>query len=102
MSRIWGSGRMHGRIDARIDVAGGETGPGPPVELAYFQARVVFDFGPASSLKEKHPAPRGKRGPVQKGRGTTMRIERRHTTAGQTPYAEIDFRLTTSELRTPD
>src|SRR5438876_2781016 len=43
-----------------------------------------------------------KRGPVQKGRGTTMRIERRHTTAGQSAYAEIDFRLTTSEIRNPD
>jgi ribonucleoside-diphosphate reductase alpha chain len=31
-----------------------------------------------------------------------MRIERRHTTAGQSPYAEIDFRLTTSEIRNPD
>ena len=32
----------------------------------------------------------------------TMRIERRHTTAGQSPYAQIDFRLTTSEIRNPD
>src|SRR5712672_2796366 len=31
-----------------------------------------------------------------------MRIERRHTTAGHSPYAEIDFRLTTSEIRNPD
>ncbi|MDE1934600.1 vitamin B12-dependent ribonucleotide reductase, partial [Bradyrhizobium sp.] len=31
-----------------------------------------------------------------------MRIERRHTTAGQSPYAQIDFRLTTSEIRNPD
>src|SRR5712691_7920470 len=31
-----------------------------------------------------------------------MRIERRHTTAGQSPYAAIDFRLTTSEIRNPD
>src|SRR5260221_2405378 len=37
-----------------------------------------------------------------KERGTTMRIERRNTTAGQSPYAEIDFRLTTSEIRNPD
>jgi len=35
-------------------------------------------------------------------RGTTMRIERRHTTDGQSPYAQIDFRLTTSEIRNPD
>src|SRR5271165_4358466 len=31
-----------------------------------------------------------------------MRIERRNTTAGQSPYAQIDFRLTTSEIRNPD
>lgn len=31
-----------------------------------------------------------------------MRIERRHTTTGQSPYAGIDFRLTTSEIRNPD
>src|SRR3954447_4028785 len=34
--------------------------------------------------------------------GTTMRIERRNTTAGQSPYSGIDFRLTTSEIRNPD
>src|SRR4030081_2802229 len=31
-----------------------------------------------------------------------MRIERRNTTLGQSPYAGIDFRLTTSEIRNPD
>ncbi len=31
-----------------------------------------------------------------------MRIERRNTTHGQSPYAGIDFRLTTSEIRNPD
>jgi ribonucleoside-diphosphate reductase alpha chain len=31
-----------------------------------------------------------------------MRIERRHTTAGQSPYAGIEFRQTTSEIRNPD
>jgi ribonucleoside-diphosphate reductase alpha chain len=31
-----------------------------------------------------------------------MRIERRNTTSGQSPYAQIDFRLTTSEIRNPD
>src|SRR4051812_29588319 len=31
-----------------------------------------------------------------------MRIERRNTTSGQSPYAGIDFRLTTSEIRNPD
>jgi ribonucleoside-diphosphate reductase alpha chain len=31
-----------------------------------------------------------------------MRIERRNTTAGQSPYTGIDFRLTTSEIRNPD
>src|SRR5436190_22735011 len=45
--------------------------------------------------------PRRRSGP-KKGRGTTMRIERRNTTQGQSPYAAIDFRLTTSEIRNPD
>ncbi|UTD29354.1 vitamin B12-dependent ribonucleotide reductase [Bradyrhizobium sp. WD16] len=31
-----------------------------------------------------------------------MRIERRYTTAGKSPYADIPFRLTTSEIRNPD
>src|SRR5713226_6776147 len=31
-----------------------------------------------------------------------MRIERRNTTEGQSPYAGIDFRFTTSEIRNPD
>lgn len=31
-----------------------------------------------------------------------MRIERRHTTQGRSPYAGIEFRLTTSEIRNPD
>src|ERR1700712_375323 len=37
-----------------------------------------------------------------KRRGTTMRIERRNTTQGQSAYAGIDFRMTTSEIRNPD
>src|SRR6201992_652928 len=32
----------------------------------------------------------------------SMGIERRNTTQGQSPYAPIDFRLTTSEIRNPD
>src|SRR5258708_33577579 len=35
-------------------------------------------------------------------RGRMMRIERRYTTDGQSPYADIAFRLTTSEIRNPD
>src|SRR5487761_2738645 len=31
-----------------------------------------------------------------------MRIERRYTKDGQTAYADIKFRLTTSEIRNPD
>ena len=34
--------------------------------------------------------------------GTKMRIERRFTKADQSPYAEIAFRTTTSEIRNPD
>jgi ribonucleoside-diphosphate reductase alpha chain len=33
---------------------------------------------------------------------TMMRIERRFTTAGQSPYAAIAFKTTTSEIRNPD
>ena len=31
-----------------------------------------------------------------------MRIERRYTKDGQSPYAEMQFRLTTSEIKNPD
>src|SRR6201990_468590 len=31
-----------------------------------------------------------------------MRIERRYTKEGQSPYADIAFRLTVSEIRNPD
>src|ERR1700755_3160404 len=41
-------------------------------------------------------------GPAKNERGTTMRIERRTTTDGQSPYAGINFRQTTSEIRNPD
>ena len=37
-----------------------------------------------------------------KKRGKKMRIERRYTKEGQSPYAGIEFRLTTSEIRNPD
>ena len=40
--------------------------------------------------------------PRQRQRGKRMRIERRYTKAGQSPYADIEFRLTTSEIRNPD
>src|ERR1700692_5036260 len=32
-------------------------------------------------------------------KGQKMRIERRYTKEGQSPYADISFRLTTSEIR---
>src|SRR3954464_6566311 len=35
-------------------------------------------------------------------KGQRMRIERRFTKDGQPPYADIEFRLTTSEIRNPD
>ena len=31
-----------------------------------------------------------------------MKIERRFTTSGQSPYASIEFRTTKSEIRNPD
>ncbi len=42
------------------------------------------------------------RGRAGKRRGTIMRIERRYTNADKSPYAGLDFRLTTSEIRNPD
>src|SRR5262249_43811525 len=36
------------------------------------------------------------------GMGQAMRIERRYTKEGQSAYADIEFRLTTSEIRNPD
>ena len=35
-------------------------------------------------------------------KGQRMRIERRYTKEGQSPYADIAFRLTESEIRNPD
>ena len=35
-------------------------------------------------------------------RGTYMKIERRFTKDGQSPYADIQFRMTVSEIRNPD
>ena len=40
--------------------------------------------------------------PTIKGLETTMRIERRYTKDGQSAYAEVAFRLTTTEIRNPD
>ena len=31
-----------------------------------------------------------------------MRIERRYTTKGKSPYSTIEFRLATSEIKNPD
>src|SRR5947199_4546983 len=42
------------------------------------------------------------RKPSAPKKGQRMRIERRYTKDGQSPYAEIEFRLTTSEIRNPD
>jgi ribonucleoside-diphosphate reductase alpha chain len=39
---------------------------------------------------------------VDQERATKMRIARRYTKEGQSPYTEIEFRLTMSEIRNPD
>src|SRR5947209_2057529 len=46
------------------------------------------------------PAPQER--PARKKGAQKMRIERRYTKEGQSPYADIAFRLTTSEIRNPD
>src|SRR5260370_40088379 len=40
--------------------------------------------------------------PNPRKRGETMRIERRYTKEGQSAYADMEFRLTASEIRNPD
>ena len=72
-----------------------------PVELADIQAKVVFNFGPEVRLKDNIRR-RGAAVRSKENGARPMRIERRNTTQGQSPYAGIDFRLTTSEIRNPD
>ena len=49
------------------------------------------------------PAARGLQGGPAADQGTKiMRIERRYTTAGQSPYAAIPFRSAVSEIKNPD
>src|SRR5207344_2901959 len=54
------------------------------------------------SAQGKHSGTAAQRSGQIKDGARPMRIERRNTTAGQSPYAGIDFRLTTSEIRNPD
>src|ERR1700726_2475306 len=56
---------------------------------------------PASQMQRRHGMLWGAACHA-KQRGGRMRIERRYTKDGQSPYAEIEFRLTTSEIRNPD
>src|SRR6266436_3626414 len=61
--------------------------------------------GPTGSARALAHARRnvGARGTgVDEKRGGAMRIERRYTKEGQSPYEAIEFRLTTSEIRNPD
>src|SRR6187551_1182849 len=58
--------------------------------------------GSGGSRKETIAAPTGRRCGQESYGARPMRIERRNTTSGQSPYAGIDFRLTTSEIRNPD
>src|SRR5947209_8039683 len=46
------------------------------------------------------PAPQER--PARKKGARSMRIERRYTKDGQSPYADIAFRVTASEIRNPD
>src|SRR6266436_1228359 len=94
-------GACRGGIDPRIDPTLRETGPDPPA----LSVRILFGQGcepkPGGLLKENKPASQ-QAIPVKKNGARPMRIERRNTTSGQSPYAGIDFRLTTSEIRNPD
>ena len=60
------------------------------------------------ALARTRPATGAKRWPVARFRPrenkelNEMKIERRFTTSGQSPYASIEFRTTKSEIRNPD
>jgi ribonucleoside-diphosphate reductase alpha chain len=56
----------------------------------------IPDADPATALNRYRHEATGQQ------RGMMMRIERRYTKDGQSPYAGIAFRLTTSEIRNPD
>src|ERR1700745_3468283 len=76
-----------------------EKQAGPPAELRSTEAGTIC-VGPTA--RSRNNTRRREMRSGQKERGTTMRIERRNTTDGQSPYAGINFRLTTSEIRNPD
>src|SRR6201982_3146668 len=76
-----------------------EKQAGPPAELRSTEAGTIC-VGPTA--RSRNNTRRREMRSGQKERGTTMRIERRNTTDGQSPYAGLDFRMTTSEIRNPD
>src|SRR6266571_4674327 len=69
------------------------------------QKRAGTDNGAdeASCSASRAQTPPGRLSPARRHKkGRRMRIERRYTKDGQPPYADIEFRLTTSEIRNPD
>src|SRR4051794_9027039 len=66
---------------------------------------MVGSFGAAGAAP---PRGKGRRqgglvsGGRPRSRKRVMRIERRYTTEGKSPYAAIPFRTVTSEIRNPD
>ena len=90
------AGALRAQIDASICAQRNR-----PVHRLHCEARrpALFCVGPTA--RSRNNTRRREMRSGQKERGTTMRIERRNTTDGQSPYAGIDFRLTTSEIRTP-
>src|ERR1700754_886044 len=90
----WGVESANRCIDLRT-----EKQAGPPAALRSTEAGTIC-VGPTARSRNNTRRRAMRSG--QKERGTTMRIERRNTTDGQSPYAGIDFRLTTSEIRNPD
>ena len=79
-----------------------ETGPGQPVELAGCAGQRHHRHWSGQSASQMNTRPAPMRVRSDRERGTTNAIERRNTTSGQSPYAGIDFRLTTSKIRNPD
>src|SRR5690348_10859124 len=70
--------------------------------LEHADATTVTNVTVRRVRERKQRPDRGKAGRPEKYGARPMRIERRNTVSGQSPYAGIDFRLTTSEIKNPD
>src|SRR3954454_21213337 len=88
---------VNGSVPGGAELRGRQTEPGQPGNTRCGQA------GPHRRNRVGGLYLRGTpRTAKDAQKGQRMRIERRFTKDGQSPYAEIEFRSTTSEIRNPD